>query len=82
MWIQVGRFHFNTDNLTYIQVELNDTGDAPRKVHLHFTNDRDNFALHNNDAAEFLTCIDTITSVVEKPHFFRHAVVAGERQAG
>ncbi|HZT41781.1 MAG TPA: hypothetical protein VFA07_06310 [Chthonomonadaceae bacterium] len=76
MWIQVGRFHFNTDNLTYVQVEMNETGTAPKKVHLHFTNDRDNFALHNADAADFLSCIDTISSGVDKPTCLEHALVA------
>ena len=79
MWIQVGRFHFNTDNLTYVQVEMNDSGNAPKKVHLHFTNDRDNFALHNTDAVDFMSCIDTISSGVEKTPLFRHALVASER---
>lgn len=79
MWIQVGRFHFNTDNLTYIQVEMNDTGNTPKKVHLHFTNDRDNFALHNADAAEFLNCIDTISSGGDRPTFLQHALVTSER---
>ena len=61
MWIQVGRFSFNTDNLTYIQVEMDEIEHAPRKVHLHFVNDRDNFALHQADAIHFLECLGTIS---------------------
>jgi hypothetical protein len=61
MWIQVGRFSFNTDNLTYIQVEMDDLEHAPKKVHLHFVNDRDNFALHQADAIHFLECLGTIS---------------------
>ena len=54
MWIQSGRFYFNTDNITFIQVSLQDSGDAPKSLHLHFVNERDNFTLHNDEAAVLL----------------------------
>lgn len=57
MWIQSGRFHFNTDNLTFIQVTMNDSGEELRALHLHFVNERDNFTLHHEEARQLLAGI-------------------------
>lgn len=54
MWIKSGRFYFNTDNITFIQVTMNDSGEAPKSLHLHFVNERDNFTLHNDEAVVLL----------------------------
>jgi len=61
MWIHIRRFYFNTDNLTYVQVEMDEVEHIPKKVHLHFTNEMDNFCLHHADAATFLTCLSALS---------------------
>lgn len=60
MWIKAGRYHFNSNNLAYIQVALQEDDRDVKSVHLHFINERDNFTLHGQEASTLLASIEAL----------------------